>query len=169
MSQIIEERTINKSRKEHTCDFCGHKIEKGSPYSDFVCNNGNLYHWKSHIECKHLSSELWEFINPWDGMTYDDFTDGLDDFWRYFFCSYEGKQCTYFSDCCDSAYDDCKCGFFDLGYYEKCLLITKILEDYTLVDATGADKIHRWYMQRKLKINDKIDLIFTTRGKITDV
>ena len=30
-------------------------------------------------------------------------------------------------------------------------------------------KIHRWYMQRKININDKVNLIFTTRGKITDV
>lgn len=57
MELINESRP--KANKEHTCMWCGGKINKGEIYDKSTIKNGNdIYEWKNHIKCSRLYSEL---------------------------------------------------------------------------------------------------------------
>lgn len=92
---IIDERTP-RARKEHKCDFCNKTIFTGEKYFDQVLkNDGELYHWKSCLECEFLCRELWDFIDSWDGtIDGDALFEALDDFGVRFICS----ECDKFED-----------------------------------------------------------------------
>ena len=68
------DRKIRVARKEHECDFCGFKIEKGEKY-DWSKNvyDGMLYEWKSHLSCLELASKLNMFEECDEGVTSEDF------------------------------------------------------------------------------------------------
>lgn len=84
--ETLESRE-RKARKQHTCDFCGGTIKKGETYDwSKNINDGDLYEWKSHKQCSTISSELWAYIDPDEGMTGDDFHYGCNDFCRIFVC-----------------------------------------------------------------------------------
>jgi hypothetical protein len=87
------------ARKEHKCDLCNGQIEKGTKYSyAFIKDNGDHWSFKSHLECEFVANELWDFINPWDGMRDDDFLDGCHDFCQHMIC----PKCPHFDgNCCD--------------------------------------------------------------------
>ena len=70
-------RTINnsehKARKEHTCDYCGVKIQVGEVY-DYQFNvDGDSYTWKSHKKCTWLTRELKMHDDCYDGVSDQDF------------------------------------------------------------------------------------------------
>ena len=70
-TQITGRNTIMKN-------YCGETIEAGSPYTrEFLVNGGEHYEWLMHNECEKVASEIWEFVYPWDGMTDDDYQEGV--------------------------------------------------------------------------------------------
>ena len=84
MAQLISSRDIHKSRKEHTCSWCGDIIPKGSSYHDALCKeDGEVYHWKQHTECYKVINELWSWIDPWDNEL-----DSSDFDYKWFHCDY---------------------------------------------------------------------------------
>jgi hypothetical protein len=80
---------INIARKEHRCSFCGCKISKGEQYrhSTNKCD-GSLYVWKEHLHCADLCNEIWDYVDPDDGMTSDDFCDAIKELAHTFYCPF---------------------------------------------------------------------------------
>lgn len=79
-------REQRKARKTHTCDYCGGKIEVGEVYDYSFCKFDDVYSWKAHLKCVAVADELWDYIDPLEGMTEDDFFYGCQDFSRTFVC-----------------------------------------------------------------------------------
>ena len=47
------------ARKEHLCEFCGCKINKGQKYyRQTNIFDGRIYDWIEHEECREIASEL---------------------------------------------------------------------------------------------------------------
>ena len=102
---------IRKARKEYRCSFCGCKISKGEQYrhSTNKCD-GSLYVWRDHLHCAALCSEIWDYVDPDDGMTSEDFCDAIKELAHTFYCPF---HCDKF----DKEHDDCD-KFFD---YDSCV------------------------------------------------
>lgn len=94
-------RRYRVAKKEHHCDFCRGRIAKGEKYSySFIRDGGDNWSHKAHLECEFVANELWSWINPWDGMTEDDFMDGCNTFCRKFIC----PHCASWDD----EYEECR-------------------------------------------------------------
>lgn len=88
-----------KARKEHICNYCGEKIEKGETYrSAFLKDGGDVYQWKGHLRCNFIARELWRYIDSDDGMQAEDFQEGCSEFCYAFVCPdcehYKNEECT---------------------------------------------------------------------------
>lgn len=71
-----------KARKDHVCDFCLCKIKKGVVYKDDTCvNNGEIYNWRSHLECKEVLNYI-PVDDDGDGIDSMQFDSALDQ-WFY--------------------------------------------------------------------------------------
>ena len=67
---------IRTARKDHVCDFCGCKIEKGQKYN--YQNNvyeKNFYTWKTHLECTWAADYFDMYDECETGLTGEDFRD----------------------------------------------------------------------------------------------
>lgn len=106
MAHLISEKD-RKARKPHRCDYCGAIIEKGEIYNrSFNIEGGVVYDWKSHKECQFIARELWDYIDPYDGMTEDDFQEGCRDFCLEFIC----PDCPeYDTECGECSQDNSYC------------------------------------------------------------
>ena len=71
------------ARKEHICDFCGCKINKGQKYyRQTNIYDGCIYDWIEHEECSQIASEL-DMYGECDfdeGLSPDNFRDILNDY-----------------------------------------------------------------------------------------
>ena len=80
-------KTIKESnpiaRKEHICNFCGGKINKGQKYyRQTNIYDGCIFEWIEHEECGRVASEL-DMYGKCDydeGLTSDRFGDILDEY-----------------------------------------------------------------------------------------
>lgn len=103
---------IRTARKQHTCDLCGTKINPGEKYHySFMVYDGNqTYDWKEHEKCAFICSEIWDYCDPWDGMTYEIFDDAVTDIRQVFVCpdcegqDEDGKMCAK-CNCVEKVYD----------------------------------------------------------------
>ncbi len=130
MPITIKSQHIKHARKQHQCDYCGEEIEKGSPYSySFLKDGGETYSWKTHEDCDFVATELWEYINPWDGMTTDEFISGVNDFYREFVCA----ECKHKELCSLQSYDDCPCGIDGCDTKRQVEHIKPILDEFSVV------------------------------------
>ena len=76
-----------KANKTHKCDLCEMDIAKGEKYKrQQLKYEGDLYAFKMHKQCSEISSLLWNFIDPDEGMTSEDFTDGCQRYCWEFVC-----------------------------------------------------------------------------------
>lgn len=98
MCEILSE-SKRKARKPHTCNYCGEVIPKGEIYNHAKLKADDLYEWKSHERCSFIASELWNYIDPDEGMTESDFQEGCQEFCKAFIC----PDCTN----ADIEADDC--------------------------------------------------------------
>lgn len=72
--------TVNrKAVKDHICDFCGLKINKGETYQNQTLVNDYLYTWKSHLSCLELSRSL-DMYDEGEGITSDDFVELVNEY-----------------------------------------------------------------------------------------
>lgn len=86
MPEILQEQD-RKANRPHACSYCGCTIEKGEVYEWAKLKfEGRIYEWKNHKKCGYIASQLWEYADPDDGMTEDDFTDACRNFCRTFIC-----------------------------------------------------------------------------------
>lgn len=76
-----------KARKPHKCDYCGDVIQPGEVYvwSKNVWE-GSIYEWHNHLKCDYVAGEIWDYIEPDDGMSDQDFLDGCQEICQTFVC-----------------------------------------------------------------------------------
>ncbi|MDY4943192.1 MAG: hypothetical protein SO082_08340 [Candidatus Limisoma sp.] len=103
------------ARKEHQCELCGCKINKGQKYyRQTNIYDGCIYEWIEHEECHQISAELdmYGVCDIDDGLSSDDFVTVLDD--------YIYRE--HYNDITDDIAEDWQC----LTRYEE---VCKILEE----------------------------------------
>ena len=97
-----------KARKNHVCDLCGCVIQKGETYEHQVnMQDGRVYDFRAHLHCQELSSAIWNYVDPDEGMTLDYFQDAVQTLAYTFFCPFHcdkwDKELGYCDDFdCDS-------------------------------------------------------------------
>ena len=70
--------TTPKAIKEHQCNYCGEKINKGEKYnSQTNVYDGDIYTWKSHKNCTDIASELRMHDECDEGVTGEDFRESI--------------------------------------------------------------------------------------------
>lgn len=85
MIETIRKET-RKARKRHRCDYCSGFIKPGEIYEYAVEKCDELYEWKTHKKCIEIASALWDYIDPDEGMTQEDFQYGCTEFCHTFIC-----------------------------------------------------------------------------------
>ena len=75
------------ARKEHRCDWCNLKINKGEKYNyqTFIVD-GEFCDWHSHLACVRVVCAIWDYCDPYDGMDSWGFDAGCADVCRDFIC-----------------------------------------------------------------------------------
>ena len=78
---------VRKARKPHKCDWCRKVIEKGEQYEyhKFV-DGGKMYDWKAHLACSRVVSEIWDYVDPDEGMNDEEFMEGCQEVCQRFIC-----------------------------------------------------------------------------------
>lgn len=88
------------ARKEHRCDWCEKIISKGEKYHyETFIFEGEFYDWHSHLSCSRVVSAIWDYVDPYDGMTSDDFDQGCTDVCRGFICPDCSEWNKEYEDC----------------------------------------------------------------------
>ena len=78
---------VRKARKPHKCDWCRQVIEKGEQYEyQKYVYDGKIYDWKTHLACSRVASAIWDYVEPDEGMTDDEFADGCQEVCQRFIC-----------------------------------------------------------------------------------
>lgn len=98
MTQCLRHE-MRTAKKRHICDYCGGIIKKGEKYNLGVYKDDLIFEWKSHKRCDFIVSELWDFIDPDEGMDADDFHEACAEFCHAFVC----PDCPQF----DKEYKEC--------------------------------------------------------------
>ena len=132
--------TINSewrtARKKHECNLCCCDIQPGEKYNyDLMKYDGELYDWKEHEKCYFIAGELWDYIEPDEGMTEEDFKEGCREFCRCFVC----PDCEKYNEdeYCDEVY---------------CLdKIYELLKEYELYKAWRDYNYIGWRLKKKEK------------------
>ena len=75
--ETIQYPTEVKANKEHNCNFCTFKIEKGNSYFKSVHKIDEVYTWKTHSHCKKISEILAMYDNCDEGVTTYDFIENI--------------------------------------------------------------------------------------------
>ena len=66
--------TWRTARKAHTCNYCRRTIQPGERYEHYVGKyDGELYTWRAHEKCVFIAHEIWDYVDPDEGMNDDDF------------------------------------------------------------------------------------------------
>jgi len=74
--------TKPKARKEHVCDFCYDKINKGEVYnSQTNTYDGDIYTWKTHNKCSEIASKLKMYDDADEGVSGDMFIEYINDYY----------------------------------------------------------------------------------------
>lgn len=86
MPELLKSET-RTARKPHRCCLCCEEIKPGEQYGyDTYKFDGEVYDWKTHMECDAVSTFLWDYVDPGDGMTSDDFLEACADVCSTFVC-----------------------------------------------------------------------------------
>lgn len=99
MQEMIAQKNV-KARKAHHCDYCGGIIEKGElhDWSKHIFD-GDFYEWRCHMACARVASAIWDYVDPDEGMSDQDFMDGCQEVCQRFIC----PDCPHWN----KEYDDC--------------------------------------------------------------
>ena len=86
MDAILDSKD-RKAKKEHRCDLCGEIIQKGEIY--YWSKNiydGTIYEWREHKKCQSICGAIWDYVDPDEGMSDQDFHDGCAEVCQIFVC-----------------------------------------------------------------------------------
>jgi hypothetical protein len=68
--------TQTKARKKHRCDFCQYPINNGDDYMRSTHTySGDIYTWKSHLDCDKIATKLNMYEDCDEGLTSDGFQE----------------------------------------------------------------------------------------------
>ena len=77
METLIYQKEV-KAIKEHSCNFCGTKINIGEAYMKSTHkHDGDVYDWKTHKYCAEIASRLKMYDDADEGVTMDDFMETI--------------------------------------------------------------------------------------------
>ena len=125
-----------KARKRHRCGFCGRTIEKGERYKEQRCiGDGGPYVFRSHERCRRVSNAIWDYVDPDNGMTQDEFCDAVNELMSTFFCPF---RCDRF----DKENGECKEGRLGTDCIAKC-------DEYLKMHELVLDTNHPWAWRMK--------------------
>lgn len=86
MQALIEQKNV-KARKPYKCDYCGRIIVKGEVHDwQKYIYDGSFYEWRCHLSCARVASAIWEYVDPDEGMSDQDFMDGCQEVCQRFIC-----------------------------------------------------------------------------------
>ena len=75
------------ARKQHKCDWCGKTISKGEEYERQKYKyDGEFYEWHAHLACCRVVSAIWDYADPDEGMSSDEFDSTCADVCGEFIC-----------------------------------------------------------------------------------
>lgn len=78
-----------KARKNHLCNFCELVISKGTVYDNQTnIFDGQIYTWKTHLECTKLADELKMYDYVDEGLSGEDFQEYI----KEEFCRLESEK-----------------------------------------------------------------------------
>lgn len=100
MYQNLEHKKVT-AKKDHVCDYCGRTIHKSEKYdySRFIFDV-DFYEWRCHLACDRVASAIWDYVDPDEGMSDQEFTDGCQEICQRFIC----PECPRWN----KEYDDCE-------------------------------------------------------------
>lgn len=99
MNELIDSKD-KKSRKIHICDLCGGEIAKGEQYHwSKGLYDGTFYEWHEHKRCEFICGQIWNYVDPDEGMTRDEFMEAMHNFCQSFICPDCKNWNTEFEDC----------------------------------------------------------------------
>jgi len=91
---------VKTARKNHRCDYCGGNIQKGEMYSyQKSVFDGTFYEWRAHLACTRVAFAIWDYVDPYEGMSDQEFMDGCQEVCQRFIC----PDCPRWN----KEYDDC--------------------------------------------------------------
>lgn len=104
MVDIIDRKDV-KAKKEHICDYCGEVIKKGEIY-DWQKNiyDGTFYEWRIHLACSRVATAIWDYVDPDEGMSDQDFVDGCKEVCQRFICPDCPEWDKEYGDCSKDEY-----------------------------------------------------------------
>ena len=123
-----------KARKRHVCNYCGEFIEPGEKYLYSLQKyDGYLYSWESHEKCEFIAQEIWSYCDPDEGMTEEDFMEGVEEICHSFVCP----------DC--EKYDP------DDWCEKRCCLdkVYECLKEYELYRAKREGCLYTWKLRKR--------------------
>jgi hypothetical protein len=138
MSEQLD-RKIRTARKSHTCDYCGQTIKKGEQY-EWSKNiwEGTIFEWHNHLSCGRIASAIFDYVDPDDGMSDQDFCEGCQEVCQRFICPDCPKWNKEYGDCDD-----------DLTY---CIdRMDKFFETHELYRAGRKDWYEIWKCRKKAR------------------
>jgi len=73
----LQSATKTKAVKDHICNFCGHRINKGDHYMKSTHVDDEIYDWKAHEHCEEISHRLkmYDVCDHGEGLTADHFQE----------------------------------------------------------------------------------------------
>ena len=125
------------ARKAHRCSLCGGTIQPGETYV-FCVNkyDGEIGSFKEHAKCNEIANEIADFVDADDGITEEEFMDGVNDILHDFIC----PDCEYFDSIEDPWCEECKevhkCNTIDMVY--------DFLQKYELYRAYHENRYFGW-------------------------
>jgi hypothetical protein len=97
-----------------------------------------------HPECEKVSSEIWEFADPWDGMDSDCYKENVREVFRCFVCC----KCEHREECKLNTYDNVPCGVDWFETYKQTLKLNEIFKTKYLT-STKRDEFGNTYFVLK--------------------
>jgi hypothetical protein len=75
------------ARKQHKCDWCEKPINKGEEYERQKFKyDGEFCEWHAHLACSRVVSAIWNYADPDEGMSSDEFDSTCADVCSEFIC-----------------------------------------------------------------------------------
>ena len=76
--ETISYPTDTKASKDHLCNFCGYKIQKGVTYIKSTHKfDGDVYDWKAHDYCHKIADTLKMYDHADEGVTMEHFQETI--------------------------------------------------------------------------------------------
>lgn len=86
MNELLSEK-YRKARKDHKCNLCGGHIQKGETYRwSKNVYDGTIYEWHEHKNCSEVCGAIWDYVDPDEGMSDQEFQDGCCEVCQCFIC-----------------------------------------------------------------------------------